>query len=440
MPKSKPKSKSVVKVPSWKPLELFAHQRAVVAAHAEGILRFFLGWHRRAGKDVFALDFARERMQERVGSYWHLFPFHVQAKRAIWKGIDARTGQRFIDRAFPKHMRHGEQNDTDMSLTLKHPVQDEEPGSTWQMLGSDNYDRMVGSNPCGIIFSEWALCDPAAWDYIRPILIENNGWAMFITTFRGRNHAWRMFNNVKDLDGWYAEIRDITRTRRNDGSYIIDPKRVEQAATDEKIRPELIQQEFYCNPDAASIGAVFTRQYGRLMQLDPMAFRANNKAMRIAWGKKDEGIAAIAYQGHHIIGVHTFCETNFTDAAQAVARRHPNMPIIHHAVDADPTLFNVLDGAGVVNAQLTGDTHWVQGHAAAMLNTCAITSVARESLADFAMDYTPFREKHIDEQDEERLLTYDAITQALAVMHHSQPYAAQQRKKPDYSKYDRSVI
>lgn len=439
MPKLSAKSKRKSRSGVWKPLELFAHQQAVETAFTQGILRFFLAWHRRAGKDVFALDFARKRMMERVGSYWHLFPFHVQAKRAIWKGIDARTGQRFIDRAFPKHLRHGEPNDTEMSLVLQHPNDEEAPGSTWQMLGSDNYDRMVGSNPIAVIFSEWALCDPAAWDYIRPILIENNGLAMFITTFRGRNHAFRMYENVKDLDGWYAEIRDITRTRRNDGSYIIDPQRVELAAAEEKIKPELIQQEFYCNPDAASIGAVFSRQHRRLMALDPLQHRPNNKALRVAWGRKDEGIAAVAFQGTHIIGVHTFCETNFADAAQSVARRHPHMPIIHHAVNADPMLFNVLDGHGVVNQALSGDIHWMQGHAAAMLNTCSVTSIARESLADFAMDYTPFRESN-DTEDEDRLLTFDAITQALAVMHHSQPYAVKSNKIPDYSKYDRSVI
>lgn len=28
--------------------------------------------------------------------------------------------------------------------------------------------------------SEWALSNPAAWAYLAPILIENNGWALFI--------------------------------------------------------------------------------------------------------------------------------------------------------------------------------------------------------------------------------------------------------------------
>ena len=32
----------------------------------------------------------------------------------------------------------------------------------------------------------------SAWGYIRPMIEENNGWAVFITTPRGRNHALDM--------------------------------------------------------------------------------------------------------------------------------------------------------------------------------------------------------------------------------------------------------
>src|SRR3954453_16142800 len=53
-------------------------------------------------------------------------------------------------------------------------------GSIWQMAGSDNFDSLVGSNPVGVVFSEWALSHPDAWECLRPILVENEGWALFI--------------------------------------------------------------------------------------------------------------------------------------------------------------------------------------------------------------------------------------------------------------------
>jgi hypothetical protein len=423
-----PRTKSKPARLTFKPLALYPHQRAVVDAYKlENIRRFFLGWHRRAGKDVFGLDFGRERALERVGSYWHLFPFHVQARRAIWKGIDARTGERFIDRAFPEHLREGS-NDSEMSITFKN-------GSTWQMLGSDNYDRLVGANPAGVIFSEYALCDPAAWDYIRPILVENKGWAAFITTFRARNHAWRMYESLKGNPNWYVDLRTINDTCRNDGSPIVTPEDVEKEIAEGMSR-SLAQQEFYCDPDAANIGAIFSKQYSSLMQKEPNVWTPNNRLVRVAWGMHEEGIVAIAYQDDVIVGVNPFLERNITDAVQAVARRYAHSNIAHYGVNLDPTLFGALDGEGAVSVSLPTSQHMSDGRTAAFLNVCKPTSAAREVLADFCMSYTPYRDVNDDAH-----LTYPAMAQALTVMHQSIPIQRNAPRPPlDYRQYDRGIV
>lgn len=406
-------------------LRLYPHQQAVVDAYKrENIRRFFLAWHRRAGKDVFGLDFARERSQERVGSYWHLFPFHIQARRAIWKGIDIRGETKFIDRAFPESMRE-HTNDTEMSITFKN-------GSTWQMLGSDNYDRLVGANPAGVLFSEFALCDPAAWDYIRPILVENNGWAGFITTFRGRNHAWRMYEALRGNPNWFVDLRTINDTCRNDGSPIVTPADVEKEIAEGMSR-SLARQEFYCDPDASNTGAIFARQYNRLLQIEPRKWETNNRVVRIAWGLRDEGIAAIVYQDNFIIGVSTFLERNITDAVQIIAKRYSQNPLVHAGVNLDPTLFAGLDSDGVISVQ-TPSQHMQDGRAAALLNVCSATSAARETLADFCMSYTPYRDSN-----EESTLTHPALSEALTVMQSSQGYRKPPSKPLIYVS-DRGVI
>lgn len=412
----------------WKPLQLYTHQQEAVDAYKRGLLRFYLAWHRRAGKDTFGMDFARERMQERIGTYIHMFPFHAQAKRGIWKGIDARTGERFIDRAFPKVMRKSEPNDTEMSLQLT-------CGSTWQMLGSDNYDRsVVGGNPCGVVLSEWALCDPAAWDFIRPILVENKGWAMFITTFRGRNHAWRMYETVKELEDWYTSLRTIKDTYRLDGSPIVSDADVQKEIR-AGMNTSLVEQEFYCNPDAATTGAIFTRQHARLNLMSAQAFAANNRILRIAWGMHTEGIAAVAFQDRHVIGTHVFLESNLTDCVQTVTRRHPHMQLVHHAVRPDPLLFSQLDGEGVVTAPVSVDEHIRQGNVAAFLNVCDATATAREALTDFAMSFAPYR------QVNDEMFTHPALHEALAVVQSAQLLTQNRPRKPmDYSRYDRGVI
>lgn len=408
-----------------KPLALYEHQRAAVDAYKlENIIRFLLIWHRRAGKDVFGLDFARERAHERVAAYWHLFPFHVQARRAIWKGIDSRTGERFIDRAFPEALRD-HTNDTEMSITFKN-------GSSWQMLGSDNYDRLVGANPGGVLFSEWALCDPAAWDYIRPILVENKGWAMFITTFRARNHAYRMYQTLKGNPNWYVDLRTINDTQRNDGKPIVTAADVEKEIAEGMSR-SLAQQEFYCDPDASNTGTIFARQYQRLLQIVPTVWTPNNKIVRVAWGMKDEGISAVVYQDNLIIGASTFLEQNITDAVQIMTQRYSRSTLVHSGVNLDPTLFAGLDGDGVVSIP-EPNQHMADGRAAALLNLCQATSAAREVLADFCMTYTPYRDMNDD-----TTLTHPSLAQALMVMQKTLPIKSKTRPL-NYSAYDRGVI
>lgn len=45
-------------------------------------------------------------------------------------------------------------------------------------------NSLVGTNPQGCVFSEYALQDPRAYQLIRPILTANGGWALFISTPR----------------------------------------------------------------------------------------------------------------------------------------------------------------------------------------------------------------------------------------------------------------
>ena len=80
------------------------YQQTSLDKFHEGKRRQVLIWHRRAGKDNYALNLASGEADEHIGTYWHLYPTHVQAKRAIWNGID-KTGQRFTEQAFPLDTR-----------------------------------------------------------------------------------------------------------------------------------------------------------------------------------------------------------------------------------------------------------------------------------------------------------------------------------------------
>ena len=146
--------------------------------------------HRRWGKDDVALHWTAQEAFRRRGVYWHMLPQASQARKAIWEAVNPHTGIRRINEAFPRELRAATR-ENEMFIRFKNE-------STWQVIGSDNYDSLVGSPPIGVVFSEWALAKPQAWAYIRPILAENDGTAFFITTPRGNNHAARMFRSMPD--------------------------------------------------------------------------------------------------------------------------------------------------------------------------------------------------------------------------------------------------
>ncbi|REK56688.1 MAG: hypothetical protein DWQ49_09970 [Bacteroidetes bacterium] len=213
--------------------------------------RALLLWHRRAGKDNAALNFTAVETQRKVANYWHMFPEQKQGRKALWEGVNPHTGIKFIDQAFPKEMR-ASKNDTEMMLRFKN-------GSTWQVVGSDTYDSNVGTTPYGIILSEWALANPAAWEFIRPILLENGGWAIFPYTPRGKNHGWRLYEMAKDNLNWFCEKLTIEDTFREDGTRIFTDEMYQNELA-EGMDPLLARQEYYCSFDAGLMGAYYTEQ------------------------------------------------------------------------------------------------------------------------------------------------------------------------------------
>ena len=226
------------------------HQIDFFRAMDNGIKRACLVWHRRAGKDSTSLNFTAKEMFKRKGNYWHLFPKQTQARKAIWNGINS-DGQSILDQVFPEAVR-ARTSSQEMMIELKN-------GSTWQLAGSDNYDSLVGANPVGVVFSEWSLCDPNAWAYIRPMLAENGGWAVFIYTPRGKNHGFTLYNMAKKADEWFCQNLTVNDTKRADGSPVISPEAIETERA-EGMEEALIQQEFFGSFEAQIPGAYFADQ------------------------------------------------------------------------------------------------------------------------------------------------------------------------------------
>jgi hypothetical protein len=131
-------------------------------------------------------------------------------------------------------------------------------GSIYQVVGIDKIDLVVGANPIGCVFSEWSLQNPAAWDYMRPILAENNGWAVFIYTPRGKNHGFTILQTAIAFPKiWYSEVLTVENTKAI-------PEQILTQEHLEIIRKDgndaLYQQEYMCSFEVPIQGAYYAQQ------------------------------------------------------------------------------------------------------------------------------------------------------------------------------------
>lgn len=241
------------------------YQRPLFKAMDAGFKRAVCVWHRRSGKDKSLMNLVAKKMFERKGAYYYFYPTYKQGKKALWNGMD-REGFKFIDH-IPKELRKRIDN-TDMIIETVN-------GSLFQVIGTDNIDSIVGSNPVGCVFSEYALQDPRAWDYMSPIVLENDGFAIFNYTPRGDNHGKELHDMaVNNPDKWFVQVLTVEDTKRPDGTPVITPEMIDQERKEGKTE-EFIQQEYYCSFQSAVPGAYYGAQMRYLEQ--------NNRIIKNLW-------------------------------------------------------------------------------------------------------------------------------------------------------------
>lgn len=229
-------------------------QRAAWDYLNAGGLRAVLCWHRRYGKDELGLHFSAVSMVRRPATYWYMLPLKDQARTAIWEAINPHTGMRRIDEVFPSALF--EKRESDMMIHCKANA------STWQVKGSDNYGAGIGSPPAGIVFSEYARSNPDAWAFLRPILRENGGWAIFNSTPYGHNHFENMLRYAQSeegrADGWFGQVLTVRDTGSMNAAEI-ERERRELAAERQSIEEAnaIVDQEYFCDFTSAIPGVIY---------------------------------------------------------------------------------------------------------------------------------------------------------------------------------------
>ena len=221
------------------------YQEDFFSAMNKGCKRAILCWNRRAGKDTSAWNYLIYTAYEKKGVYYYVFPTFSQGRKVLWDSM-TQDGIRFLDFIPKQLIAHC--NNQEMKVKLKN-------GSIIQIVGSDNYDAIMGTNPSGCIFSEYSIQNPNAWQYIRPILDANKGWAIFVFTPRGANHAKELFDMAledKNKDTWFCQ-----RLTLNDTKVITDEQL--QKIKDEGVSDDMIQQEWYCSFTQGIVGSYYAK-------------------------------------------------------------------------------------------------------------------------------------------------------------------------------------
>ena len=232
--------------------------------------------HRRWGKDDVALHWAAVAAHQRVASYWHMLPEYEQARKAIWSAVNPHTGKRRIDEAFPMDVRDTT-NEQSMFIRFRN-------GSTWQVVGSDNYNSLVGAPPAGLVISEWSIADPTAWAYLSPILAENGGWALFLYTSRGKNHGYSLWKSAMNRPEWHVARQSVEDTKVFTPAALVDAKADLVALYGDEDGEALFEQEYYCSFDAAIVGSYYGRLLARLERDKRITAVPYDPSLRVATG------------------------------------------------------------------------------------------------------------------------------------------------------------
>lgn len=223
--------------------------------------RYLIIWPRRSGKDICALALLVRAALKRVGTYFYIFPEFSEGRRILWDAIDI-DGDRIMKKYVPDEIVES-RNEQMMRVRLIN-------GSQIVILGSDKFDKtLVGTNAHGMVFSEYALQDPRAWQLSIPIINGSLGWAMFISTPRGKNHLWNLFNTASTTPDWFCEKLTIDDTKH------VAIEEIQKEINSGQMSQDLAMQEWWTSFELGVEGSFYSKYIDNL--------RLKNQITLVPW-------------------------------------------------------------------------------------------------------------------------------------------------------------
>lgn len=211
--------------------------------------------HRRGGKTVASVNEAVTRAiytKKEDARYAYIAPFRNQAKDLAWTYL-----RRYTDGIASKV------SESELSVTLAHNK------ARIRIYGADNPESFRGIYLDGVIVDEYGDMSPIIWGQILlPTLMDRKGWAVFIGTFKGRNHFWKTYERA--VGRLMQPGEDPEYFKKNWFSFILPASKSmiytqeEFQAIRAEVEEEEWQQEYECNPDAAVKGTYYAKHISLL--------------------------------------------------------------------------------------------------------------------------------------------------------------------------------
>lgn len=143
---------------------------------------------RRFGKSYLATYIILTKALQKQGNYFFVAPTFQQARQILWDIIKDKTRGKLSKSI----------NESRLEIELIN-------GSKISLKGADRADTMRGVSLSGCVLDEFATVRDSAmvWqEVLRPALSDQKGWCLFISSPKGRDYFYDLYNSAKTLDGW----------------------------------------------------------------------------------------------------------------------------------------------------------------------------------------------------------------------------------------------
>jgi phage terminase large subunit-like protein len=199
-------------------------------------------------------------------------------------------------------------------------------GGEVSVRSADNPDSLRGDSLDFLVIDECALIQEEAWtEALRPALADRRGRALFISTPKGHNWFWRLFQQGQQESG---EVKSWQFPTSNNP--YIDPAEIEAARVS---LPERIFQQEFLAMFVQDSGGVFRRVMEAATVTALKEARGSEYVMGVDWGKHNDftAIAVVDIRTGAVVALDRFNQIDYrvqTQRLKAMADRFRPFRII----------------------------------------------------------------------------------------------------------------